>query len=222
MKIDKQKLLKNKLLKLKLIETKIYKNNHNNNDWKISDIVTRLKTSLNIVYKYHTNNKRILFIGDYKKLNNNFKKLFKNSKHILLPKSVWMNGLLTNQKSCFKYLRKNHYLINKKFSKTLFQFSKKIDLIVLLDSYYKTNILNEGYIADIPIISLGSSTTYVDLKASYIIPGNFKFSKKIIRDHVFYLILSSLLKKANKNIAIITPKKYHKVKKSAISKKKYR
>lgn len=217
MKINKPKFLKNKLLKLKLIETRIYKNN-NKNSLKIIDIVARLKKSLNVIYKYHTNNKKILFIGDYNRLNNNFKRILKSTKHVLLPKSVWMNGVITNQNSCFKYLSKNHNLINNKFSKTLFQFTKRVDLIVILDSYYKTNILNEGYIANIPIISLGYSTANSDLKASYTIPGNFKFSKKKIRDHFFYLILSALFKKVN-NINIIP--KYRHLNKNVISKKKY-
>lgn len=196
MKINKQKLLKNKLIKLKLIETKIYKNS-NKNSFKIAEIVTRLKKALNIIYKYHINNKKIIFIGNYTKLNSNFKKLFKNTKHILFPKYVWMNGIINNQKSCFKYLRKHQNVISDKFSETLIQINKGIDLIVILDSDYTTNILHEGKIANIPTISLGYLESILDFKGTYNIPGNFKFSKKIIRDHFFYSILNALFKKAN-------------------------
>jgi hypothetical protein len=50
---------KNKLLKLKLIKTKIYKKKDQLTNTRIEDIEYRLK-ALHVIYKYHTNNKRIL------------------------------------------------------------------------------------------------------------------------------------------------------------------
>jgi ribosomal protein S2 len=196
MKINTKKI-KNKLIKLKLIETKIYNNKHNTS-LKISDITIRLKKALNIIYQYHIQNKKILFVGTSNEFNKNFKKILKNTKHILLPKSIWMNGILTNTNSSYKYLFKNQNVINNKFHKTITQLNKKINLIVILDSYYKNNILNEGYLANIPIIFLGNDlNTTNNFKSVYNVPGNFNFLKKKIRVHFLYIILISLLKKIN-------------------------
>lgn len=196
MKINK-KIFKNKLIKLKLIETKIY-NNKYNTSLKISDIAIRLKKALNIIYRYHINNKKILFIGTSNEFNKKFKKNLKNTKHILLPKSVWMNGILTNTNSSYKYLFKNQNVINNKFHKKITQLNKQINLIVILDSYYKNNILNEGYLSNIPIIFLGNDLdTKNNFKSLYNVPGNFSFLKKKIRVHFLYIILIAMLKKVN-------------------------
>jgi ribosomal protein S2 len=195
MKINKKKI-KNKLIKLKLIETKIYDNTSNKNSLKISDIALRLKKALHIIYKYHINNKKILFVGTFSKFNKNFKNLFKKTKHILLPKSVWMNGILTNTNSCYKYLIKNQNSISNKFHKTITQLNQQINLIVILDSYYKTNILNEGYLANIPIVFLGDDFNNIsNFKAAYNVPGNFNFLKKKLRVNFVYILLMALLKK---------------------------
>src|SRR6478672_3789437 len=128
MKIVKITKYRSKLVKLKLIKTKIYKKN--NHDFiKIEDIISRLKKALHIIYKYHTNNKRILFVGTPSHLDEKLKNLIKSTKHIYVPESVWMNGILTNQQSCFKYLFKNQESINRKISTILFETKKRSDLI---------------------------------------------------------------------------------------------
>ena len=62
MKLNKITIYQSKLFKLKLIQTKIYKKNEHN-FIKIEEIYSRLKKALHIIYKYHINNKRIVFIG---------------------------------------------------------------------------------------------------------------------------------------------------------------
>jgi ribosomal protein S2 len=211
MRIKKKYIIKNKLIKLKLIETKIYKNTSTNSN-KLIDITTNLKKVLNIIYKYHINNKRILFVGaSLNQTNLNFKKLFKSTKHLILPKSVWMNGILTNSTSCFKYIIKNQNIINKNFSKALYQLNNNIDLIVVLESSYTNNILKESYLAKIPVILLGNTFTKKEIKPSYLVPGNFKFSEKKTKEDFFYLILFAIFKKINRiknqnlNFKIKTP-----------------
>jgi len=198
MKINKIVSCKYKLLNLKLVKTKTYKKNQNN-FIKLEDISSRLKKALHIIYKYHMNKKQILFVGSPINMNHNFKKYLKNTKHIIIPKSAWMNGSITNQESCFKYISKNHKIINNKISEILFQMKKKSDLIVILDSELNASALNEGYLAKIPVISLNSDLDISNFKSNYKIPGNFKFVGKKIRDTFFYSILIATLKKANKN-----------------------
>jgi ribosomal protein S2 len=105
-----------------------------------------------------------------------------------------MNGILTNQRSCFKYLSKNQQSINRKISTILFKTKKKSDLIVILDSSTNANALNEGYLTRTPVISLNSDNS--DIKSSYTVPGNFKFANKKVRNNFFYSVLSATLKKA--------------------------
>jgi len=198
MKIQKIVSSKYKLLSFKLIKTKTYKKNQNN-FIKIEDISNRLKKALHIIYKYHTNNKRILFIGGPVITNTRFKEFIRNTKHILIPKAVWMDGIITNQDSCFKYLSKNQKNINNKISETLFQMKKKSDLIVILNSKSNMSALNESYLARIPVVSLNCDLDILDLKSNYKVPGNFKFIEKKIRDTLFYSLLIATLKKATKN-----------------------
>lgn len=195
MKIKKLNLKKNKLLKLNFINTKLYKK-ISINFITINEIIIRLKQSLKIIYKYHINNKRILFIGFSNNINNKFKPILKDTNHILLPNFIWPNGILTNKDSCFNYILKNQTSINQHLAKTLFKFHKKVDLIVLLDSFSEENILNESYNSKIPIISLSDSLNIFDTRPSYKILGNLNFSRKNFKNNFFYFILNSLFKKA--------------------------
>jgi ribosomal protein S2 len=198
MKINKIKSHKFKLIKLNLIKTKVYKKKHNN-FIKIENITNRLKKSLHVIYKYHVNNKKIVFIGTPININIKFKKMLQNTKHVLIPEALWMNGLITNQFSCFKYLSKNHKLINNKISEILFKLKNKSDLIVILNTSENKSALEESYLARIPTISINCDLNVTDLQSSYKVPGNFQFKKKKIRDTFFYSILTAILKKQVKN-----------------------
>lgn len=199
MKINKINLYKNKILKLKLIQTKVYKKNYNN-FIKIEDTSSRLKKALQIIYHYHINNKRIVFIGTPINVDHKFKKLIKNTKHILIPESIWISGLFTNQQTCFKHLTRNPKFTNKKISKTLFQLEKKIDLIVVLDFNSNKEAIHEFYLTQIPLIFLNCDLIKtLNNNIVYKIPGNFRFTKKKIRDLFFYSILGATLKKKLKN-----------------------
>jgi ribosomal protein S2 len=197
MKINKIPHSNNKLIKLKLIQTKIYKKN-SKNSIKINDIIPRIKKAIFLIYKYHTNNKRILFVGTPLNFNKKFKALLKNTRHVFIPESVWVNGILTNKESCFKNLTKNRNSNENKILEILFPLRKKSDLIVILDSYSNQNVLNEAYTTGIPTITLNHNLDIIDERSEYKIPGNFIFTEKKIRDNFFYSILNTTFKKANK------------------------
>ena len=202
--MKKINLYKNKLIKLKLIQTRIYKKNYNN-FIKIEDISSRLKKALHIIYNYHMSNKRIVFIGTPLNVSYKFKKLLKTTKHILIPESIWVPGLLTNQETCFKHFTRNPKSNENKTSKILFQLKKKIDLIIVLNFIYNQEAINEAYLSRIPSISLNCDLDVLNNISSYKIPGNFKFTKKKIRDVIFYSILVATLKKAKRDFTL---KKY--------------
>lgn len=195
-----------KLLKLKIIKSKIYKTQKKQNI-KIEEILNRLKKALNIIYKFHVNNKRILFVGTPITLSSNLKYLTKKTKHLFIPEAVWLNGLLTNKESCFNFVTKNQNDIGKKISEILFQMQKNSDLIVILNEPNNIEALKESNKAKIPVISLNSELNSIANEDSYSVPGNFQFTRKKIRENFFYSMLLSVFKKAYKNNNKIKTKK---------------
>ena len=220
MKITKLTKHKIKLLRLKLLKTRIYKNQKNFDYLLLKDLEIRLKKILQIIYRFHIANKKILFIGTPLKLNNQIKQLLKRKKHSFIPQFVWMNGIITNPGSSFKYLLKQHAINNNKISKFLFNLKNQIDLIVVLNEKFNLSALEESSLKRIPIISLNSnytsSNTYL---STYKVSGDYNFAKKEIRNNFFFLLLISILKKAE----ILRKKKLQlniKQKKSKLTKKK--
>ena len=63
MKITTLNKYKTKLLKLKLLKTKIYKSQKDFSYLLLKDLETRLKKTLQVIYKFHVADKKILFIG---------------------------------------------------------------------------------------------------------------------------------------------------------------
>lgn len=198
MKIKQKSLKTNKLLKINIIKTQLYKKIINH-FVTLNDIIFRFKQALQIIYKYHINNKKILFVGFPNDIENKFQIILKDTNHILIPNSFWMNGIITNPKKCLNYLFNNHKLVNTKISKILFLLNTKVDLVVILDSIAAKNILNESYVAKIPVVYLNEDLNIFDSQPTYKIPGNFKYSIKNPRNNFFYGTIYSLLKKAQRN-----------------------
>jgi ribosomal protein S2 len=195
--INNGKIYKNKILKLRLIKTKIYKKNPNT-FIKLEDISSRLKKFFSIVYNYHINNKKILFIGTPINIPAKFKKAIAKTNHIFLPESVWLSGILTNHEACVKYLSKNPKSIDNKISEIFFKMQKKCDLVVVLNFFSNQKPIVEAYLARIPIICLNCNLNITDQILSYKVPGNFKFRKKKVRNILTYAILQTIFKKYNK------------------------
>lgn len=196
MKIEKIKRYSNKLLRLKLIQTKIYDKKHQHRNTIIEEIEARLKKALHLIFKYHAHNKKIVFIGGSSRINQKIKFLLKNTNHTLIPESIWMNGIITNQTSNFKDLTHKQKSIKKRISTMVIQLRKKSDLMVILDRSKNLNALKEGYISKIPIISLNNELSILEKESQYKVPGNFTFTKKKIRDNLFYSMLAAAIKKA--------------------------
>jgi ribosomal protein S2 len=188
---------KNKLLKLKLIKTKIYKKKDHLTNTRIENIEYRLKKALHIIYKYHTTNKRILFIGVPVHTDKETKNLINSTRHTFIPESAWVNGIITNKASCFKYLSENPKATTNKLSKLLLKLRNKSDLVVVFNKIADKDALGECYLARIPVISLNCDLNPLKNKSTYKIPGNFNFTKKKVRNDFFFSILKATFKKAN-------------------------
>lgn len=185
---------KTKLVKFKLLRTKIYKNQKNFNDLKLKESETRLKKILHVIYRFHIANKKILFLGTPLNPIIQIKQLIK---HNFIPESVWLNGIITNPLPSFKHLLKQHVINNDKTSKFLFNLKNQTDLIVVLNEKSNITALKETALKKIPTISLNLNDTCLNMHLStYTALGDYNFTKKKIKNNFFFLLLYSLLKKA--------------------------
>lgn len=185
---------KTKLVKFKLLRTKIYKNQKNFNDLKLKESETRLKKILHVIYRFHIANKKILFLGTPL---NPIIKIKQLIKHNFVPESVWLNGIITNPLPSFKHLLKQHAINNDKTSKFLFNLKNQTDLIVVLNEKRNITALKETALKKIPTISLNLNDTCLNMHLStYTALGDYNFTKKKIKNNFFFLLLYSLLKKA--------------------------
>ena len=169
MKIKKITEYKNKLIDLKLINTKIFNKKNLLENTSIKEIKYQLKKSLQIIYKYHIKNKKILFVSKIMPIIK-----LKNKNHTWV--NSLRNGMLTNNK-----------LIS----------NKKHDLVVVLNYQHNKNTVSEAYTLKIPTICLNISLNMINTDCSYKIPGNFKFSEKPIRNNFFFSILEATIKRAS-------------------------
>jgi hypothetical protein len=136
-------------------------------------------------------------------------KRLKGTKHICIPGFLWKDGLISNRKRFF-YMQKKK---KTKIPKILFKLSKRSQLIVLFNQNNST-IIDEGYAAQIPVISIDYNfddiyATYVN-NSTHTIPGNIDFRGKLVKKgSLFYYLLMAVLKKAKKHLKKIakTPKK---------------
>ena len=191
----------NKLFSLKLLKTKIY-TEKKLNTIKIKMLKLSFKKAFHIIYKFHIMNKKILFVGTPIKENKQIKQLLKNTTHTFLPKSVWIDGAISNSSSIIKHLFKRHKLKNlsKKKSTVLFRLNRKYDLIVILNNSLNKTALKESLNKRVPIISVNYYLNSLSFNPStYKILDNFNSDRNKTRNHYFYTILNTIFKKAKKN-----------------------
>ena len=197
MKLKKINIDKYKLLKLQLIKSKVYRKKHYLQALQLQDIEYRFKKALYVIYSYHMNNKRILFVGNPLNINKSLNEVLKNTKHIFIPKEIWISGVITNQNASFKSLINKSENSSHKISKVLIELKKNIDLIVILDYELNSEILKESYIAKIPTITLNALIDIFNLKSNYKVPGNFTHTKTTITNNFFYSIILATLKRSS-------------------------
>ena len=150
MKITNVKTKKYKLLHLYLLKDSSYRVIPKSTP--MADIIENLelnfKNSLTLIYKYHIENKKILFLGlpDFKQTK--LLTVIKLSKHYFIPNTLWLNGLLINKRSVLNYIKSKNlvYFLN---------INTKPDLIVLFNPKNPKNILSEAKKLNIPVVLFG-------------------------------------------------------------------
>lgn len=197
MKIQLFSQLKYKLLKLQLIKSKVYKTKNSNNFSLLKKIEIYLKQTLQIIYKFHTNNKQILFVGfQFPKI---LKKITQQkTKHLVISDLTWVNGILSNKTSVFRFLNlkrlkqiKNKSLKTEELS-TLLGIKDKPDLIVVFTKTINNNILNDIYKARIPLVLFNNDV--FKNKSTYLISNTLSINRQKFLN-LFFLCLFSIFKK---------------------------
>ena len=166
----------------------------------LTQIALNLKKALNIIFKFHTNNKRILFIGTPKIIEN---KINLTTIHSAIPNSLKIEGIpIAN--SIATSAKLNQYLFqNKKLFLT--KIKKKPELIVIFNHNKQKSIVKESHVAKIPIIEF--NTNFQTENLTYNIPGNLNNTKNKIIDNIFIIIFNSLLNKSTNKLNGIKKKK---------------
>ena len=186
MKIKKFKF--KQILKLHLLKSRIYeqfmKKNNSLVGLTLNQIINNLKKSLQIIFQYHQEEKRILFIGVPKKLEININKL---TTHIAVSYNHNLQGMFSNnignfgvEKESNKNLSNSTYLLPKLF--------KKPDLVVFFCHKKAESVIQEISSSKIPLIILDDSKNFNNIDSStfiydnniYFISLNFLF--KIIKN----------------------------------------
>lgn len=190
MKLKKLTNLKHKLIKLELIKSKMTQDTVLDNRFK--EMEAYLKKALLIIFQYHLNNKKILFVGISKTGQEKYRRTFKQTNHLFLPSSYWIKGLLTNKVTVFKYIKKRINLFTSQKIKRYFLLKTKPHLIVLLNG--ETDAVKEALKLRIPVIMLNSST-HRESGVSYQLPSNHKNN---IKTNSFFLsLMNSIFKKTS-------------------------
>jgi len=166
-KLEFKQILKLHLLKHKTYDQSSVKNNNTTfvTDLSLNETIFNLKKALQIIFQYHTKNKRILFIGVPTKLE---AKINKTTNHVAIPQDLNIQGLLSN--------RSNKNLISTKqvdkqkavkFKSLLPKLSKKPDLVVVVAHDKVEAIHKECAVAKLPIINFKTEALSKETWSTY-------------------------------------------------------
>ena len=196
MKVKKLNNLNYKLIKFELIKSRIVSNYFSKFQFteSFNKIEIYLKKALSLIFQFHINNKKILFIGIPEEISQKFKKI--HSKHVFLPEEYWIKGLLTNKITIYKFIKSNLTDIKIDNLENYFSLKHKPDLIVLFNVKSFKDILRESRKLNIPVINFNPDILFED-KNLYTVQGNFEqlFKNK---NNFLFLIMETILKNNRK------------------------
>lgn len=155
-----------------------------------------LKKILLLIYKFHYNNKKILFIGFPNFFDKNYNVLFNKTNHYFISYNNWIYNFFVNYRKII-FIKKKKKLSYKDLNSLAFTNINKIpDLIVVYNQTKETKIIKEILSTKIPFISfMNSSTTSYLLE--YKILGGFHHLKT--KNFIYLLLKSILTLSTNKN-----------------------
>lgn len=186
-----KKLKKSNYISLKLQILKLsYKKKQFNQDLILKSTEILLNKITNIIFRYNSANKRILFIG----FPDDFNKILIGSKHLAIPEFMLFNGILLNNNTLLS-TKNNKNRVPKNIFKLTLKLKNKADLIVTHNLTNELILLKETYLNTIPVITLNSTQDILNNKAAYEATGNyhFCFEKKENQQFLFSLIRTLII-----------------------------
>lgn len=200
MKIRKVKI--KQLLKLNLLRSKVYEQPikkmkfDNPIDVNLNQIITDIKKVLQIVFRYHQVEKRILFVGLPYKLES---RINQSTRHLAIPKGFDIQGIISNQNyKSFKTSKVSNQIQSKEHSNFLLpKLTKRLDLIIVFEHDKSKIILSESEAARIPVMFFGTGSSLQN-KAFYNVKGNFKNVLTASDKTMFFVGLNFLFKNLKK------------------------
>lgn len=186
----------NKLTKLQLLKSRIYKKTKNSklkNKIEINKTQIYLKKIIHIIYEFHINNKRILFLNFPKNFEKKINKYLRKNQHIFINNENFINGILSNQKINFQQSGKLQKFIRSN-SRIKVPIKKLINLIVIFNPVSSLNSDKTLFISQIPTITINENFNNNQNYQNYKLIGNFKFIEKQINNNIFFSILKAILK----------------------------
>lgn len=199
MKLIKNKLNSKKIFELHLIKSKTYEQPMKKKTLKslpniaINDIMINFKKSLNIIFKYHKNNKRILFIGNSKIIEN---KINNNTIHTSVSNFTSINEIITN-KFISNSMKLNKYLFKNTNKFILSKLKKKPELIVMFKPSQSKHLSKESLVSKIPIIEFNCNLKR-NSSCNYNVPSNLNLNENKNIDNIFFIIFNSLFNRSYK------------------------
>ena len=195
MKIKRINSYKTKLLQLQLLKL-YYKKESYNFKSSLKRLELYLSKISDTVYRYHTANKKILFLGFPK----SFKKILKKTKHVIVPEHAWVNGMLSNRNQKINKAddsMDNRSSLSNKTTKLLSQLQKKIDLVVIYNLNQDHTAIKESFLGRIPVIAFTDQLKILSIYETYVSEGLHTFvSEKLLNNHFFFSIIETTLKRA--------------------------
>lgn len=192
-KIRNYKLFKYNLLKLQIYSNKFEKDTLGISTYVLEQIEAYLKQALKIIFEYHKQQFKILFIGFPVISKSKQMKLMHFTNHNFISQKSWISGIFRNRFSILSYLTS---LSSQNFSKKLkllLTVKAKPHLVVIFSQEVETDIIDEFYKAGVPILFFNYKS--LDLsKITYKTLGNFDFIEKNLRITYFFLLYSILKK----------------------------
>ena len=211
----KNKLQNYRLFKYNLIKVQAYSKIFIFSDIILNQLEACLKQIFKIIFEYHINNFKILFIGFPVLHKMKQIKLIHFTNHDFISEKSWISGIFRNRFSILTYLKLIQSQNFSKNLKLLLSLKTKPHLIVICDHQnFETDAINEFYKSGIPIISFNYDFLNIS-KITYNMLGNFDLAKKDIKITYFFLFYSLL-----KKIPILKKKQPKKSKKTSKRDKK--
>ena len=147
-----------------------------------------------IILEYHLDKKKILFVG----FPDHFSTILKNTRHLLIPEAMWLEGILTNTNFKINRKKKNKLMPENIFKLSL-KLKKKADLVLVSGLQNRAHIIKESNVMRIPNITIAKETNILNTESDNISGGASNFlAERAESAHFIFSVIYTVLVLAKK------------------------